>query len=609
MVVVDEAGLLSVDQAVALVDVVRQAGASLRLVGDPRQLGAVGRGGVMGTAARWAAGGEVTLDEVHRFLALEAGADGLPGTVPDTGWAEVCQALREGADPAGAAEALMDRGAVLVHHSREEAVAVMAAEAAREAGREGALAVTVATNADAAELNQTVRAARVAAGQVDDTAVAAGMDGARIGAGDRVVTRRNDTAAGVANREPWTVSAVNEDGSVVVRGKDRHVRLPAEYVASAVQLGYASTDYGNQGVTADRSVTWLGPATSSGGLYVGASRGRWGNTVHVVAEGPGEARDMLAAAVRRDRSDRGLEAAHSRAETEALRPVPGHQRPVVVPEGWRSPTELAAALRRVEATLAQRLERAAPVPVMDEATWRAETEADRATVGQGRAKVAWYESEAARAQAGRGEALEAAQAEFFGAREDARVVVAGPGRFGRRAERVREAEQRLSEMAARWRGYYTQLPGDRWPDETVAQAATSAVETRLAHQLRFCEAEAGKAADAAQRAEEHMARRDARRAEALAHNEASAAKSLELEASARAAQARMVGQREAMTAGMAPDEVRVIDAARDAEIKQVRAIEVARAELATRQPQPRQPRQPRQGWDRGLDRDGPGLGF
>ena len=42
----------------------------------------------------------------------------------------------------------------------------MAAEAAREAGREGALAVTVATNADAAELNQAVRALRVAAGEV-----------------------------------------------------------------------------------------------------------------------------------------------------------------------------------------------------------------------------------------------------------------------------------------------------------------------------------------------------------------------------------------------------------------------------------------------------------
>ena len=196
MVVVDEAGLLSVDQAVALIDVVRGSGAALRLVGDPRQLGAVGRGGVVETAARWAPGGAVTLGQVHRFLRLEAGADGLPVTVPDEGWAQVCEQLREGAEPVGTAEALLERGAVVVHPSREEAVAAMAAEAAREAGREGALAVTVATNADATELNQATRALRVAAGEVDDGAVVTGMDGARIGAGDRVVTRRNDTGAG-----------------------------------------------------------------------------------------------------------------------------------------------------------------------------------------------------------------------------------------------------------------------------------------------------------------------------------------------------------------------------------------------------------------------------
>ena len=52
------------------------------------------------------------------------------------------------------------------------------------------------------------------------------------------------------------------------------------------------------------------------------------------------------------------------------------------------------------------------------------------------------------------------------------MMAAGPGRFGRRAERVREAEQRRAETAGRWRGYYTQLPGERWPDEAVARVAT-----------------------------------------------------------------------------------------------------------------------------------------
>ena len=61
--------------------------------------------------------------------------------------------------------------------------------------------------------------------------------------------------------------------------------------------------------------------------------------------------------------------------------------------------------------------------------------------------------------------------------------------------------------------------------------ATSAVDARLAHQLRFCEAEAAKAAHAAHQAEERTAQRDTRREKALAHNEMSATKRLELEAS------------------------------------------------------------------------------
>ena len=34
-------------------------------------------------------------------------------------------------------------------------------------------------------------------------------------------------------------------------GRHPHVRLDAGYLADAVQLGYVSTDYGNQGVTSE----------------------------------------------------------------------------------------------------------------------------------------------------------------------------------------------------------------------------------------------------------------------------------------------------------------------------------------------------------------------
>ena len=206
--------------------------------------------------------------------------------------------------------------------------------------------------------------------------------------------------------------------------------------------------------------------------------------------------------------------------------------------------------------------------------------------------------------AGRDEALGAARAEFFGGREDARVIAASPGLLWRRAELVREAEERLPETAELWRGYYTQLPGERWPDEAVAQVATSTVDGHLAHRLRFCEAEAAKAADAVQQAEERIAQRDSQREKALAHNEVAVARRLELEASSETALAELVEARRAMTTGMAPEDIRAIDAARDAQLKQARALKVAREQLAARQA-----RQLQQGRDRGLDRGAPGLGF
>jgi hypothetical protein len=200
------------------------------------------------------------------------------------------------------------------------------------------LAVTVATNADARELNEGVRTLRVAAGEVDDGAVATGMDAARTGTGDRVVTRRNDNTLAVANREAWTVSVVNDDGSLVAWGKERHVQLPAEYRGECRPARLCRHRLRQPG------------GDDGSGRHVGAPR--------------------------------------TRAEAAALRPAPRRQRRVVVPEGWRSPAELQDALRRVESILAQRLARVAPVPVMDEAVRRAETEADRAIAEKGRPAAA-----------------------------------------------------------------------------------------------------------------------------------------------------------------------------------------------------------------------------
>ncbi len=59
--------MLDQDTARALLTIADEAGARVALVGDRHQLPAVGRGGVLDLAARWADRG-VPIDVVHRFI-------------------------------------------------------------------------------------------------------------------------------------------------------------------------------------------------------------------------------------------------------------------------------------------------------------------------------------------------------------------------------------------------------------------------------------------------------------------------------------------------------------------------------------------------------------
>lgn len=108
---------------------------------------------------------------------------------------------------------MVDRGMVVVHQSEAEALTAIAAEAAQAAEAPGELATTVGTNAQAQAVNEAARAERVLAGAVDDRRVAAGMEGVRIGAGDRITTRRNDPDLGGSNRENWTVTPYSVEAS------------------------------------------------------------------------------------------------------------------------------------------------------------------------------------------------------------------------------------------------------------------------------------------------------------------------------------------------------------------------------------------------------------
>ncbi|HZX56518.1 MAG TPA: hypothetical protein VFE86_17650, partial [Ilumatobacteraceae bacterium] len=131
--------------------------------------------------------------------------------------------------------------------------------------------------------------------------------------GDVIATRRNDrttiTSAGdtVRNRERWTVTdTISAGGLIVQRNRDQAVAtLPGSYVREHVSLGYATTDYGNQGDTTDSSITLVNRTASAQGLYVGMTRGRHDNLALIVTgdHDADSARDTLEAVLHNDRPE------------------------------------------------------------------------------------------------------------------------------------------------------------------------------------------------------------------------------------------------------------------------------------------------------------------
>ncbi len=151
-----------------------------------------------------------------------------------------------------------------------------------------------------------------------------GSDGLSIGCGDLIQTRKNSTDLGVANRQQWIVQRVDQDGSLWVREahsgrkRERSLLLPAEYVREHTHLSYATTAYGVQGITVPASHTVLSDGMSGAAVYVGMTRGRASNILHVVAENLADARAQFIDAMERDHADRGLTDATARA-AEAVR--------------------------------------------------------------------------------------------------------------------------------------------------------------------------------------------------------------------------------------------------------------------------------------------------
>jgi conjugative relaxase-like TrwC/TraI family protein len=292
LLLVDETGMLDQDTAHALLAIADESGARIALVGDRHQLPAVGRGGVLDHAHRWAhPSAVVTLEGVHRF------------TDPD--YAVLTLRMRTGKDPAAVFHKLCRRGQIRIHPSEVERSATLA-----RLGAEGAL-VLAERRELVGDLNAAIHDQRNVSDGADPAArVVATAGGERIGLGDKVATRRNDTDLRVANRQTWTVTGIHADGSLVLRDHGRDREIPAEYATRFVELAYATTIHGAQGETVDHAHLAIEDTTTAAGAYVALTRGRHDNTAHLVADSIEDARAQWVTVFGRDRADLGP--AHAR---------------------------------------------------------------------------------------------------------------------------------------------------------------------------------------------------------------------------------------------------------------------------------------------------------
>ncbi|WP_448233405.1 MobF family relaxase [Microbacterium lacticum] len=363
-IVVDEAGMLDQDSALALFTVAAEHGATLALIGDRAQLPAVGRGGVLDMAAT-IRGRTVDMSEVHRFT--------------DPTYAKLSIRLRGRDDPAAIFDDLHALGLIRLHTDIDELHEHVATQ------RGDDQAVTVATNDEATRLNARIRDERVHAEAVDDTTTTTGSDGLPVGRGDLIQTRKNDTSLGVANRQQWVVQHVEEDGTVWAveaengRKRDHSVRLPAAYVAEHAHLAFASTAYGVQGVTVSVSHTILTDAMTGPAVYVGMTRGKEENRLHIIADSTAGAREQFIDALERDRADRGL-ADSTQQAAEAVRGLVDDG-PVKLVR-----TEIAALERRAEHAEASAARWQQAADALDELHAREWAEREQAVEANGAAK-------------------------------------------------------------------------------------------------------------------------------------------------------------------------------------------------------------------------------
>ncbi len=321
VIVIDEASTASTPDAAALAELVAGCDGKLVAIGDPRQIGAVGPGGLFGHLTHMIEPSLLTeirrqRHEVDRRI-VELAHEG------------------RGSD---ALDLLRVEGRLQIADTIDEARRAVVLDWYGDYSS-GADAVMIARrNRDVSELNADARALLVADGRV-------GCEAIRIAerpfaVGERVLTRVNSSE--VSNRERWQITGVDADSQTIelqrLGGDARSVVLGPDYLhrytaggEPALQHAYAMTIYGTQSKTFERTYALLDSGASQEEFVVAVSRAREQTRAYGVASleltdpelGPGRRAiedDLhdLRWAIERDGSDYPALEVSARRRVEAL---------------------------------------------------------------------------------------------------------------------------------------------------------------------------------------------------------------------------------------------------------------------------------------------------
>ncbi|MFC9965643.1 MobF family relaxase [Nocardia ignorata] len=280
LAIVDEHVKIGTFQRLKLLRFLAHRGATIRCLGDTHQLPAIDAGGVDSDMAAAAPEHQLTLTHVVRFAS--------------TAEASASLMLREG-DPA-ALGWYLDNARIHGGHTGSTHDDTYTAWATDHAT--GLDAIMLAANHDTVTaLNTRARADRLTRDRSFDGVEVGLVDHTAASVGDTIRTRQNNqklrfgTRDWVRNGYAWTVTDVHPDGSITARhhGKTAaSVRLPADYVAQFVRLGYAATIDSAQGITADTCHVALTGNESRQQFYVAMTRGIHANHTYIPSALSGE---------------------------------------------------------------------------------------------------------------------------------------------------------------------------------------------------------------------------------------------------------------------------------------------------------------------------------